>query len=52
MYKVVGCFPIGDPALMLMCARLRHAAGTQWDNKKCMNMKRLEALLDGASLSG
>ena len=26
---------------MLVCARLRHVAGTQWGNKKYMNMKHL-----------
>jgi len=39
-------------ALMLVCARLRHVAGTQWGNKKYMNMKHLEALLDDAFLAG
>jgi len=29
---------------MLVCARLRHVAGTQWGNKKYMNMKHLEAM--------
>ena len=29
---------------MLVCARLRHVAGTQWDSKKYMNMKHLEAM--------
>ena len=28
----------------LVCARLRHVAGTQWDGKKYMNMKHLEAI--------
>ena len=32
--RVVGCFPDGNSALMLACARLRHAAGAQWGNKK------------------
>ena len=31
---------------MLVCARLRHVAGTQWGCKKYMNMKHLEAALD------
>ena len=48
--RVVGCFPDGHSALMLVCARLRHVAGTQWGNKKYMNMKHLEAL--DASLAG
>ena len=49
--RVVGCFPDGDSALMPVCARLRHVAGTQWGNKKYMNMKHLEALQDGASVA-
>ena len=49
--RVVGCFPDGNSALMLVCARLRHVAGTQWGNKKYMNMKHLEAM-DTASLAG
>ena len=40
----VGAFPDGNSALMLVCARLRHVAGTQWGCKKYMNMKHLEAL--------
>ena len=40
--RVVGSFPDGNSALMLVCARLRHVAGTQWGNKKYMNMKHLE----------
>ena len=28
--RVVGTFPDGSFALMLVCARLRHVAGTQW----------------------
>ncbi len=50
--RVVGCFPDGNSALMLVCARLRYVAGTQWGNKKYMNMKHLEALQDDASLAG
>ena len=41
---VVGTFPDGNSALMLVCARLRHVAGTQWGNKKYMNMKHLEVI--------
>ena len=36
---VVGRPPDGNAALMPACARLRYAAGTQWGNKKCMEMK-------------
>ena len=42
--RVVGAFPDGSSALMLVCARLRHVAGTQWGSKKYMNMKHLEAM--------
>lgn len=45
--KVVGTFPDGESALMLVCARLRHVAGTQWGGKSYMNMKHL-ALLESA----
>jgi len=41
--RVVGAFPDGNSALMLVCARLRHVAGTQWGNKKYLNMKHLES---------
>lgn len=50
--RVVGSFPDGNSALMLVCARLRHVAGTQWGNKKYMNMKHLEAVLEDASIAG
>ena len=49
--RVVGCFPDGNSALMLVCARLRHVAGTQWGNKKYMNMRHLKAL-DDACIAG
>ena len=50
--RVVGTFPDGSSALMLVCARLRHVAGTQWGSKKYMNMKHLEVALDDASIAG
>ena len=50
--RVVGTFPDGNYALMLVCARLRHVAGTQWSSKKYMNMKHLEAAMDDASIAG
>ena len=40
--RVVGTFPDGNSALMLVCARLRHDAGTQWGSKKYMSMKHFE----------
>ena len=50
--RVVGTFPDGNSALMIVCARLRHVAGTQWGNKKYMNMKHLEAALNDVSIAG
>ena len=50
--RVVGAFPDGNSALMLVCARLRHVADTQWGNKKYMNMKHLEANIGDDALAG
>ena len=50
--RVVGMFPDGNSALMLVCARLCHVAGSQRGNKKYMNMKHLEAAMDGALIAG
>ena len=49
---LVGSFPDTNSALMLVCARLRHMADTQWGNKKYMNMKHLEAAVEDASIAG
>mgnify|MGYP000632860060 FL=1 len=37
---------------MLVCARLRHVASTQWGSKKYMNMKHLETALDDSFIAG
>ena len=47
-----GSFPDGNSALILVCAGLRHVAGTQWGNKKSLNMKHLEVALEDASMTG
>ena len=39
--KVVGAFPDGHSALMLVTARLRHMSATQWGTRKYMNMELL-----------
>jgi len=39
--RVVGAFPDGNSALMLVCARLRYVAGKDWGNKRYLNMKHL-----------
>ncbi|GHU88924.1 IS256 family transposase [Spirochaetia bacterium] len=47
--RVVGCFPDGNSALMLVCARLRYVAGGQWGNKKYMSMKHLETAVSATA---
>lgn len=42
--KAIGAFPDGQSALMLVCARLRHVAGTQWETKRYMNMDHFTKL--------
>ncbi|WP_394523286.1 IS256 family transposase [Lacrimispora sp. JR3] len=42
--RAIGTFPDGQSALMLVCARLRHVAGTQWGTKRYMNMEHLKEL--------
>ncbi|HYQ71873.1 MAG TPA: IS256 family transposase [Gammaproteobacteria bacterium] len=42
--KVVGAFPDGHSALMLVAARLRHVSATAWGTRKYMNMKLLEEM--------
>jgi transposase-like protein len=40
--RVVGAFPDGNSALMLVAARLRHIAGTKWSLRQYLKMDRLE----------
>lgn len=47
--RVVGAFPDGHSALMLVCARLRHIAGTKWGTRKYMDMDRLNAPTEAAA---
>ena len=44
--KAIGAFPDGQSALMLVCARLRHVAGTQWGARRYMNMDHLNHMED------
>jgi len=39
--RVVGAFPDGQSALMLVAARLRHIAGTRWGLRRYLDMTRL-----------
>lgn len=50
--RVVGTFPDRNSALMLVCVRLRHVAGSQWGNKKYINIKHLEAAFENTSFVG
>ncbi len=42
--RSIGAFPDGNSALMLVCARLRHVAGSDWGTKRYMNMEHLREL--------
>ena len=47
--RVVGSFPDGNSALMLVAARLRHIAGTKWGMNQYLKMDRLEEKAAGAT---
>lgn len=49
--RVVGNFPDGKSALMLVGARLRHVAGTRWGTRPYMDMTRLTEQEAEAALS-
>jgi len=42
--RVVGSFPDGNSALMLVAARLRHIAGTKWGTRRYLRMERLKEM--------
>jgi len=42
--RVVGCFPDGESALMLVGARLRHVAATKWGSRRYLDMTKLNEL--------
>jgi putative transposase len=39
--RVVGAFPDGESALVLVAARLRHVAGTKWGSRRYLDMDKL-----------
>lgn len=47
----MGSFSDGNIALMMVYGRLGHVAGSQWGNKKYMDMKHLEATVEGTSIA-
>ena len=50
--RVVGAFPDGHSALMLVAARLRHIAGTKWGTKKYLDVELLKNLSRSAASTG
>jgi transposase-like protein len=42
--RVVGAFPDGQSALMLVCARLRYMEDSLWGTKVYLNMNHLDAM--------
>jgi putative transposase len=49
--RVVGAFPDGKSALMLVAARLRQIAGTHWGSRRYLDMGRLRAPKESESIS-
>ena len=43
--RSIGAFPDGQSALMLVCARLRHVASSDWGMKRYLNMQHLNELI-------
>ena len=41
--RVVGTFPDGESALVLVAARLRHMAGTKWGTRRYLSTDKLQA---------
>ncbi|NLG89843.1 MAG: IS256 family transposase [Clostridiaceae bacterium] len=50
--RVVGTFPDGNSALMLVCARLRHVASKDWGTKRYMCMRHLDEMYDSQITAG
>ena len=40
--RVVGSFPDGNGALMLVCARIRYVTANEWSNRRYLDMFRLD----------
>ncbi|MBU8986246.1 hypothetical protein KTF54_09530, partial [Bifidobacterium longum] len=39
--RVVGSFPDGRSALMLICARVRYVTSSEWSTRRYLDMSRL-----------
>jgi len=44
--RVVGSFPDGESALMLVAARLRYVEGTRWGTRRYMSMERFNDVME------
>lgn len=40
--RVVGSFPDGNSALMLVCARIKYVTANEWSNRRYLDMSRLD----------
>lgn len=49
--RVVGSFPDGNGALMLVRARIRYAAANEWSNRRYLDMSRFDDNLQEANRS-
>ena len=47
--RVVGSFPDGNSALMLVCARIRYVTANEWSTRRYLDMSRLDDNLQGAN---
>jgi len=50
--RVVGAFPDGQSAFMLVAARLRHVAGTRWGRRKYLDMGKLRDQAKEMAIAG
>ena len=47
--RVVGSFPDGNSALMLVCARIRYVTANEWSTRRYLDMSRLDDTLQAAN---
>ena len=47
--RVVGGFPDGNSALMLVCAGIRYVTANEWSTRRCLDMSRLDDSLQEAN---
>ena len=47
--RVVGSFPDGNSALMLICARTRYVTANEWSTRRYLDMSRLDDNLGAAA---